>query len=93
MKVAYTIRDAIVISFFSGLVHFHTFLGNKIAAITFCLFPGKNASFLRLIRGRSLAEEYRPSATKASELGSLASVVCLFVAKRNWVVESSFLEG
>ncbi|XP_073257022.1 NEDD8-activating enzyme E1 regulatory subunit-like [Porites lutea] len=29
----------------------------------------KNASFLRLIRGRSLAEEYRPSATKASELG------------------------
>ena len=79
MKVAYTIRDAIVISFFSGLVHFHTFLGNKIAAITFCLFPGKNASFLRLIRGRSLAEEYRPSATKASELGLLASVVYLFV--------------
>ena len=79
------------------MVHFHAFPGNKIAAVTLCLFPGKNASFLRLIRGRSLAEEYRPSATKASELGLLASVVCLFVclfvAKPNWVVEIFFLEG
>ncbi|KAK2574020.1 NEDD8-activating enzyme E1 regulatory subunit [Acropora cervicornis] len=30
----------------------------------------KNAAFLRLIRGRSLAEEYRPNTAKASELGS-----------------------
>jgi len=30
-------------------------------------FAGKNAAFLRLIRGRSLAEEYRPSAGKASD--------------------------
>lgn len=30
---------------------------------------GKNAAFLRLIQGRSLAEEYRPNTAKASELG------------------------
>ncbi|XP_068750209.1 NEDD8-activating enzyme E1 regulatory subunit-like [Montipora capricornis] len=29
----------------------------------------RNAAFLRLIRGRSLAEEYRPSAAKANDLG------------------------
>ena len=35
------------------------------------VFAGKNASFLRLVRGRSLAEECEPSAAKANELGTV----------------------
>lgn len=35
---------------------------------------GKNAAFLRLIRGRSLAEESEPSLAKANELGLCTSL-------------------
>ena len=65
-------------------------------------FAGKNAAFLRLIRGRSLAEEYRPSAGKASELGLLLFMmlfcfVCFFLAltslefqTKSWQVLKNF---
>jgi len=62
---------------FSGNEQFSLHLDHQAFSLSTCfVFAGKNASFLRLVRGRSLAEECEPSVAKANELGTLSFSYC-----------------